>query len=455
MDVPMHREHRERFARRLRAERAAAIVPTATEKLRNGDSHYRYRPDSDFWYLTGFGEPDAWLIVLPFGTSSGDGAPSGDAETVLFLRPKNPAEEVWTGRRLGVEAAVERLGIDRALPVADLWKELPALLRGYERVLYRAGDDERRDAPVLELLARLRRRARKRVPPPVEIVDPLPILHELRLRKGPAEIERMRAAAAISVEAHLAAMQATEPGRNEREIEALVEYTFRRRGADAPAYTSIVAGGDNACILHYVTNDRELADGELLLIDAGAELGGYASDVTRTFPINGTFSPAQRALYEVVLRAQKRTVDAVEPGRPVTELGDIGLRALVEGLCELGLLSGSVDDAIEDEAYRRFYMHGIGHWLGLDVHDCGAYSQGGEVRALAPGMVTTVEPGLYVAPDDETVDERWRGIGIRIEDDVLVTADGHENLTAALPKEIDEVEAACRGSLEVAATASR
>ena len=441
----MHRELRQRFIDRLRTDRAAAIIPTATSKLRNGDSEYRFRPDSDFWYLTGFPEPGGWLVILPFGSESGDGAPAGDAETILFLRPKNQAEEVWTGRRLGVDAAPAVLGVDRALPIHDLWTELPKLLRGYERVLYRAGESDSRDKQVLSVLTKLRRRARKRVPAPIEIVDPLPILHELRLKKSEDELVQMRRAAGLAVEAHLAAMRATQPGMNEREIEALIEYTFRKGGADAPAYTSIVAGGANACILHYVTNDQELCDGDLLLIDAGAEFGGYASDVTRTFPVGGTFSPEQRAIYELVLTAQKETVAAVAPGIAVTDLHDISLRALVTGLVDLGLLEGPVDDAIEDETYKRFYMHGIGHWLGLDVHDCGSYSADGEARPLEPGMVTTVEPGLYIAEDDETVEERWRGIGVRIEDDILVTADGHENLTAALPKDVDEVEAACRG----------
>jgi len=441
----MHPMLRRRFVDRLRSERAAAIVPTATAKLRNGDTEYRFRPDSDFWYLTGFAEPDAWLVVLPFGPSAGDAPPAGDPECVLFLRPKNHAEEVWTGRRLGLDAAPEELGVDHALGIEDLWTALPKLLRGYERVLYRAGENERRDERVLSLLADLRRRARRRTPAPVEIVDPLPILHELRLTKTEPEIACLRRSAEIAVEAHLAAMHAAAPGKNEREIEALLEYTFRVRGAEAPAYASIVAGGANACILHYVTNDMELRAGDLLLVDAGAEYHGYASDVTRTYPIDGTFTPEQRALYELVLAAQKRTLDAIAPGVPVTELHDVSLRVLVEGLVDLGLLKDTVDDALENESYRRFYMHGIGHWLGLDVHDCGAYSRDGEPRELEPGMVTTVEPGLYVAPDDETVDAHWRGIGVRIEDDVLVTSDGHENLTAALPKEPDDVEAACRG----------
>ena len=441
----MYREHRQRFLAALRQDGAAAVIPTATSKLRNNDSEYRFRPSSDFWYLTGFGEPESVLVLLPRGQCERGALPKGEPESVLFLRERNAAEEVWTGRRLGVERAPAALGVDRAYPIEELETRLPQLLRGYARLSTRTGEDPDQDRRFLRALARLRKRAGHKAQWPVEIVDPGALLHELRLFKTPAELERMRRAAAISASAHVAAMAAAGPGVNEREIEALIEYTFRRQGANGPAYNSIIAGGANACILHYVENDMPLVDGELLLVDAGAEFECYASDVTRTFPVNGTFTPEQRAIYDVVLGAQKATLAIVAPGVSTNALHELALTRLVEGLVDLGLLRGSVEQNIADESYRRFYMHGVSHWLGLDVHDCGAYQVGGEARLLEPGMVTTVEPGIYVAPDDETVERRWRGIGVRIEDDVLVTAEGHENLTAAIPKEADEVEAACAG----------
>lgn len=441
--MSMYREHRQRFLERLRAERAAAVLPTSIHKIRNHDTEYRFRPDSDFWYLTGFAEPEAVLVLLPFGASEDGRAPDGEPQAVLFARAKNREEEVWTGRRLGLDAAPAELGVDRALPSAELWKRLPELLRGYERIVWRAGDEPERDQRFLEVVARLRRSAKRKIAPPLAVIDPAAWLHEQRLFKSAAELSRMRRAAAISVEAHRAAMAATRPGGNEREIEALLEYTFRSRGGTGPAYGTIVAGGANACVLHYVSNESELRDGDLLLVDAGCEVDYYASDVTRTWPVNGRFSPEQRAVYDVVLTAQKAVLELVRPGTTVEELNRTAVLRLVEGLVELGLLEGPTDAAVESESYKRFYMHGVGHWLGLDVHDCGAYQLEGGSRALEPGMVTTVEPGLYIAEDDETVEPRWRGIGVRIEDDVLVTSGAPEILTDALPREPDEVESAC------------
>ncbi len=434
-----YREHRRQFLELLRDKRAAAVIPTATHKVRNHDCEYRFRPESDFWYLTGFDEPESALVLMP-------GRTNADAmRCVLFLRERDREREIWTGRRLGVAAAVEALGVDEARPIEKLWSDLPELLRGYERILYRTGGDEARDRRMLETFGRLRLAARGPIAPPLELVDLVPTLHEQRLFKSEAELERMRAAARITREAHVEAMRRAKPGVNEGEIDALIEYTFRRLGSTGPAYTPIVAGGANACILHYVENDQPLVDGELLLIDAGAEHEYYACDVTRTFPVNGRFTAEQRALYEVVLDAQLAAIAHVKPGVTFVSVHERALEVLCRGLARLGLAPGDGERVLRDETYKRFYMHRTSHWLGLDVHDCGAYLDAGASRRLMPGMVLTVEPGLYVAPDDETVEKRWRGIGIRIEDDVLVTPAGHEVLTSAIPKSIDELEATCQG----------
>ena len=433
----MHRQHRERFLEILTREGAAAVVATGAPAIRNHDSEYRFRPGSDFWYLTGFHEPDAVLVLAPR---------RDDGRAVLFLNDRNPDQEVWTGRRLGVDAAPETLGIDQAYPIESLWDELPDLLAGHEQLVHAAGLDEERDRRLQRLLARLRRRAGAGLVAPLECVDPRLWLHELRLTKSAVELEHLRRAAEVSVEAHLLAMQAAQPGANEAELDALLDYTIRRRGCTGSAYTNIVAGGANACTLHYVANDQPLVAGELILIDAGAEGEYYASDVTRTFPIDGTFSGEQKALYEVVLAAQKAAIERVVPGSDPIAVHETARDVIVDGLSDLGLLTGDRDEIVEAESYRRFFMHKTGHWLGLDVHDCGAYFVDGESRRYEPGMVTTVEPGIYIAPDDETVEARWRGMGIRLEDDVAVTAEGNEVLTARLPKEIEEVEAACRGA---------
>jgi Xaa-Pro aminopeptidase len=435
----MFRDHRERFLALLSDRRAAAVIPTATHKVRNNDCEYRFRPDSDFWYLTGFAEPESVLVLVP--------QPAGSTKprSILFLREKDREREIWTGRRLGIAAAPNALGVDEARPMDRLWEDLPALLRNVERIVWRAGLDEARDREMMALLARLRAGAKGSVVPPLELLDPAPLLHELRLRKSAAEIDVMRRAARITRDAHVAAMKRARPGVNEREIDAELEATFRRLGATGSAYTNIVAGGENACILHYVENDQPLRDGDLLLVDAGSEFEFYASDVTRTYPVNGRFSPEQRSIYDVVLDAQLAAIAHVKPGVTFVSVHEVALERLVRGLVKLGLLLGPVETAIAQETYKRFYMHRTSHWLGLDVHDCGAYVVEGKSRALEPGMVLTVEPGLYVAPDDETVEARWRGIGVRIEDDVLVTAAGHEVLTAGIPKHADELEATCQG----------
>jgi len=442
-------DQRARFLAALAPRNAAALVFSGSPRIRNHDAEHRFRPESDFWYLTGFAEPESALLLLPAraGTSAA-GASAAEkrgqpARAVLFLREKSRDEEIWHGRRLGVEAAPQALGLERALPIGELWQRLPELLRGYERLVYRAGQNEAQDRAVLAALARLREKHRGPQPIPYECVDPAPILHELRLFKDPRELALMRRAAELSERAHRAAMARSAPGLNEAEIDALLSYVFRAGGGTGSAYTNIVAGGANACILHYVENDAPLRAGELLLVDAGAEFDCYASDVTRTWPISGRFSPEQRALYELVLRAQLAAIEEVRPGKPFPAAHEAAVRVLATGLVELGLLPGPVEHVIESESYKRFYMHRTGHWLGLDVHDCGAYSKDAAPRLLEPGMVTTVEPGLYVAAEDELVEPRWRGIGIRIEDDVLVTETGCEVLTAAIPKTVEEIERAC------------
>ncbi len=433
----MYADNRKRFLDVLRANGACAVIPGGTPPTRNADSEYRFRPSSDFFYLTGFREPDAVLVLAP---------QREDEQTILFLREKDPEQETWTGRRLGLDAAPEVLGVDLALPIEALWDDLPGLLIGSRKLVYRAGEDAERDRSMIETISELRRRVRGGVISPVEWIDPLVWLHEQRLRKTEAELKDIRKACAITAEAHIAAMRAAHAGVNEAELDAELVGTFRRHGSTGPSYTNIVAGGANACILHYIENDQAIPDGDLVLIDAGAEWNFYASDVTRTFPVNGTFSPEQRALYELVLRSQKAAIAISRPGITFEAVHDCATRELCAGLIELGLLKGSVDEALESGSYKRFYMHRTGHWLGLDVHDCGLYHTDGTSRPLEAGMLMTIEPGLYVDPDDDTVEARWRGIGIRIEDDVLLTKDGCEILTKAIPKEIEEVEAACRGA---------
>jgi len=432
---PMYIAQREKFAAHLRASNAAALIPTNTLKTRNADCEYPFRPDSDFWYLTGFAEPEALLVMLQA---------DGEDRSILFLRELDPEREIWTGRRLGVDAAPAALGVDEAYPISTAWEELPELLAGYERIVARVGHDPEFDRSFAELLETLRGAARAGPSAPVELIDHGQYLHEQRLLKSAAEIGNMRRALEITTRAHEAAMAGTRPGMGENEVEAILQYHFHAGGSTGPAYTSIVAGGDNACILHYIENNQPLRDGQLLLIDAGAEWEYYASDITRTFPVGGRFSADQRALYEVVLAAQMAAIDLVRPGSTLQAVHRQALEHMVDGMLRLGLMTGDREAILADGSYRRFCVHKTSHWLGLDVHDCGAYSIAEEPRALEPGMVLTVEPGLYVASDDETVDARWRGIGIRIEDDLLVTDVGHEVLSAGIPKTVAEVEAACR-----------
>ncbi len=433
--MSIYREHRQRFLATLCELDAAALIPTNSAKTRSNDTEYRFRPSSDFWYLTGFAEPESWLLLLP-------GA--GGGRSVLFLRERDVQREIWDGKRLGVEAAPEALGVDEAHDVEDLWSMLPELLAGQDTLMWATGLDAEDDRAVNELLSLLRTRARGGVRAPAKLLHPGPYLHEQRLLKSAGEIEVMRRAAAVTDEAHRAVMAAAAPGVNECELDALLDYTFRRRGGTGAAYNNIVAGGANACILHYVENDQPLADGSLCLVDAGTELEHYASDVTRTFPVSGTFTEPQRRVYEVVLAAQLAAIAKCRPGVPFDEVHEASLEVLIDGMLKLGLCKGTREEILESGAYRQWYMHRTSHWLGLDVHDCGGYDDANGSRPLEPGMVLTVEPGLYIAPDAEGAPEELRGIGVRIEDDILITADGHENLTAAVPKTLDEVEAACR-----------
>ncbi len=431
----MFQAHRERFLERLAAENAAAIIPAGATKIRNHDSEYRFRPRSDFYYLTGFREPDAVLVLAPA---------CAEAQQVLFVNEKDREAETWTGRRLGTAAAPAALGVQRAHPIGELSARLAELLPGHARIVHGFGEDPAFDSELLGTVNALQQKSRALRPAPRQWVEPALWLHELRLRKDEAELACMRAAARVSAEAHRAVMATARPGVNEGELDGLLDYTFRRRGGTGSAYGNIVAGGAGACILHYRENDRPLVQGELCLVDAGCEWDFYASDVTRTFPVGGRFSDEQRALYEIVLRAEEAAIARVRPGATHDEVHETALAVLVDGLLALGLLTGTRAQVLAEHGYRRFYMHRTGHWLGLDVHDCGQYTLEGAPRPFEPGMVTTVEPGLYIAPDDESVEARWRGIGIRIEDDVLVTPGGHEVLTCDVPKSVADVEALCR-----------
>ena len=422
---------RERLARAMGA--GVAIVPTAPERVRNRDASFPYRFDSYFYYLTGFTEPEAVLVVI------GGAAP----RSILFCRPKNEEREIWDGLRYGPEDARAAFGMDEAFPIDDLDEQMPALLGDRERLYFSLGADAQWDARATGWLNIVRSRSRTGVRAPAEVVDLRSILDEMRLTKDAHELATMRRAAAISAAAHRRAMRFARPGLHEYEIEAELMHEFLRHGAQAPAYTSIVAAGANACVLHYISNRALLRPNELLLIDAGCELDGYASDITRTFPVSGRFEGAQKSLYELVLAAQADAIAAVAPGKGFSDPHDAAVRTLAQGMIDLGLLQGSLDSVIETGAYRRFYMHRTGHWLGLDVHDAGEYGAEGRWKPLASGMVLTVEPGIYVRPG-EGVPDAFCNIGIRIEDDVLVTPEGCEVLTVAAPKSIAEIEAVMR-----------
>jgi Xaa-Pro aminopeptidase len=427
------------FMRRI-DKNSVAIIPAAREAVRSHDTNYRYRQNSDFFYLTGFEEPDAIAVITP----------SKEKKVTMFVRPRDPEREIWDGYRAGVEGAMRDYSADEAFPIADFDEKLSEILDGPDVLYYAFGHSTpEMDQKIIRQLTLMRETNRRPLEPPATIVDPTSILHEMRVFKNEDEVEIMQRAADIAAEAHVEAMKAARPGMKEYEVEALIEAVFRKQGALGPSYTSIVGSGANATVLHYITNQDTLKDGDLLLVDAGAEYKGYASDITRTFPINGKFSQAQREIYDLVLKTQVSCVDMVRPGVRLEDLKTHSVQMLTEGMVELGLLKGDPAKLIEERKYMQFYMHNLGHFLGIDVHDAGRYYFNGESRPAEPGMVMTIEPGLYISPDTSRIPEgfnqdipkQYLGIGVRIEDDVLVTENGSRVLTDKVPKDPDEIEA--------------
>lgn len=434
---------RAEYARRRKAlmeqmePNSIAILPAAPVYIRNRDVEHIYRQDSDFQYLTGFPEPEAVMALIPG---------RGHGEYVLFCRERNAEREMWDGLRAGQDGAISQYGADDAFPISDIDDILPGLIEGRDRVYYALGANQEFDRHLMEWINVIRSKARQGAQPPNEFVALDHLLHDMRLYKSAAEVKVMRAAAEISARAHVRAMQASRAGLSEYHLEAELDYEFRKGGAKMPAYGSIVAAGKNACILHYRENDAALKAGDLVLIDAGCEIDCYASDITRTFPVSGTFSPEQKALYEIVLQAQQAAFAEIAPGKHWNEAHEATVQVIAAGLIELGLLTGTLEEVIASESYRAYYMHRAGHWLGMDVHDVGDYKVGGEWRVLEPGMALTVEPGIYIPADDERVAKKWRGIGIRIEDDVVVSKTGCEILTSGVPSSVAEIEALMAGS---------
>ena len=426
------------YARRRKALMAQmepdsiAILPAAAVAIRNRDVEHVYRQDSDFQYLSGFPEPEAVVVLIP-GREYG--------EYVLFCRERNPERELWDGLRAGQEGAIRDFGADDAFPITDIDEILPGLIEGRDRVYSAMGSNPEFDRHLMDWINVIRSKAHLGAQPPKEFVALDHLLHDMRLYKSAAEIKVMRAAADISARAHVRAMQACRAGLHEFSLEAELDYEFRKGGSKMPAYGSIVASGRNGCILHYQQNDAVLRDGDLVLIDAGCEMDCYASDITRTFPVNGKFSAEQKAIYELVLKSQYAAFDAIGPEKHWNQAHEATVQVITAGLVELGLLRGDVDHLIETEAYKAFYMHRAGHWLGMDVHDVGEYKVGGEWRVLEVGMMLTVEPGIYISPDNLDVAKKWRGIGVRIEDDVVVTRQGCEILSGGVPKTVAEIEA--------------
>ncbi len=408
-----------------------AVMPTAPVSRRNNDVDYPFRPDSDFQYLSGFPEPESVLVLVP-GRTQG--------EYILFCRERDAEKETWHGRRAGLEGAIESFGADDAFPIEDIDDILPGLLENRPKIFSCMGRYSEFDNQLLQWFNEVKSKKRAGVNAPGELVDISHLLHEFRLIKSNHEISIMKRAARVSADAHCRAMRACKPGMMEYQIEAELEYEFLKGGAHSSAYPSIVAGGANSCILHYTENRDKLIDGDLLLIDAGAEIDCYAADITRTLPVNGTYSAEQRAVYDIVLDAQVAAIAEVKSGHHWNQPHEAAVKRLAQGMIDLGLLEGGIEDVIENKRYQRFYMHRTGHWLGMDVHDVGDYRLGDQWRLLEPGMVLTVEPGLYVTPIDD-VDARWHNLGIRIEDDVLVTRKGCEVLTADVPKRPEEIEA--------------
>jgi Xaa-Pro aminopeptidase len=413
-------------------DETALLVLANPVRVRSNDAEHEYRPNSDLWYLTGFEEPEAAALLLP-------GHP--EHPFVMFLRKKDREREIWEGWRLGVEGAKERLGCDAAFPIDEMAQHLPKMFEGRSRLVYGLGWDEDVDRVVVRAIRKIAHLARKGKRAPRTIEDPLRFVHELRLVKSPGEVAALRRAVEVSAMGHVAGMRATRPGVREYELAAEVEYVFKRNGATAPGYATIVGAGRNACVLHYVSNRARLEPGDVVLVDAGAEVGYYTGDITRSWPVSGAFSPEQREIYDLVLRANEEVISLVRPGLEWHRLHERTVQVLTEGLVALGVLAGTVEKAIEEKTYRKFFMHSTGHWLGIDVHDVGAYASDGEPgRPLEAGMVFTVEPGLYFHADEEAAPVRYKGIGVRIEDDVLVTESGCEVLSVAAPKAREEVE---------------
>jgi Xaa-Pro aminopeptidase len=422
--------------RRLRlmeivGEEAVIIVRAAAQKIRNKDAHYAYRQDSDFLYLSGFSEPDSMIVLLPEDKGG---------KSLLFCRERDAQREMWDGKMSGIEGAVEQYGFDEAFPITEMGQRLPGLLHGRERIFYDLGKDPEFDQILISWMNDFRSKTRKKFLAPDEIIALDHSLHEMRLFKSRTEISAMRKSARIAASAHRRAMQVCRPGMNEAEIHAELLHTFTRNQCEA-SYVPIVAGGGNACVLHYINNRDRLEDGDLLLIDAGAEYDGYASDITRTFPVNGKFSGPQKDLYQVVLAAQLKGIDAVRAGNPWEQVHEAAVQVATAGMIDLGIIKSSLDEALEEEYFKDYYVHNTGHWLGLDVHDVGEYEIDGHSRVLEPGMVFTVEPGIYIPAASTTVDAVWRGLGIRIEDDVVVTRDKADILTSDICKTSDDIEA--------------
>ncbi len=409
-----------------------AIISSAPEKIRSRDTHYPYKQNVNLSYLCGFPEPESVLVLIP-GRENG--------ETVLFCRDKDPLRETWDGYREGPDGAVKNFGADDAFPISDIDDILPNLIEGKDRLYYAIGKDPEFDKHLMDWINHVRSQRGNGALPPGEFVDLDHFINEMRLFKTAGEVKIMRKAGEISAKAHVRAMKASRPGVFEYQLQAEIEHEFAMSGSVGPAYSSIVGGGKNGCVLHYVENKDLLRDGDLVLIDAGCEYQNYAADITRTFPVNGKFSVEQAAIYDVVLKAQADAIAMIGPGIEYNKTNEATIRTITQGLVDLGLLQGDIDELIANEAHREFYMHGAGHWLGMDVHDVGDYKIEGQWRVYEPGMVVTIEPGIYIAPGSPNIDEKWHGIAVRIEDDIVVTKDGNENLTSAVPKERNEIEA--------------
>ncbi len=426
----MFDQRRKKFVEQMGG--GVAVFRSAPEYIRNNDAHYKYRQDSDFYYLTGFAEPNCVAVFAP---------EHPEHQYILFVRPRDSERETWDGKRAGVEGAVSQYGADIAYSIDEIDTILPKYIKNTEQLYYAIGNNPEFDSKIIDLIVSLRRKGRVGEFAPSTITDTGKIVHEMRLIKSSEEVELMKKANYVSFQAHIEAMKATKPGMYEFEVESVIDNQFKKHGANAPAYNSIVGTGANATILHYVENNAQLKDGDLLLIDAGAECDFYAGDITRTFPVNGKFTKAQKDVYEVVLESQLEAIKMVKPGTRFVDVHNRAVEVLTEGMVKIGLLKGNVKDLIKDETYKKFYMHKTGHWLGMDVHDVGKYfTSDSESRPLEAGMVLTVEPGLYINENTEGVPSEYLGIGIRIEDDILVTETGSYNLSAAVPKQVVEIE---------------